>query len=71
MHADAFAEVGQTHVGKPDMAAHREVRAIQLQNQAGLMDGLVLVLHRVGQRSHVGLGGFIVMIGQEARDDAR
>ena len=65
MHADAFAEVRQAQVGEPDMTAHRQVRAIQLQREAGLMNRFVLGLHRVGQRGDVSLGCFVMAIGQD------
>ena len=35
-------------VGELDVAAHRQVGAVELQHEAGLGDRLVLVLHRVG-----------------------
>ena len=54
-----------------DVAAHAQIRAIELQHDAGLGDGLVLVPHRVRNGEDVRLLGRVVLVLEEERDDPR
>ncbi len=54
-----------------DVAAHAQIRAIELQHDAGLGYGLVLVPHRVRDGEDVRLLGRVVLVLEEERDDPR
>ena len=47
-----------------------EVGTVHLNDEAGRRDDLVFVLHDVGQRIEVGLVRWVVVVVEEARDDA-
>ena len=65
-----LAEILEARVLVVDVAAHREVGAIELDDGAGRGDRLVLVLHRVGDGEDVGLVAWVVLVLEEERDDA-
>ena len=52
------------------MPAHGEVGAVDLQDEAGPRDRLVLVPHRVRDGEEVGLVAAVVVVAEEERDDA-
>ncbi len=54
---------------RSDVAAHGQVRAVQLEDEASAHDGFVLRLHSVGQGRQVGLVGGVVSVLQKVRDD--
>ena len=56
--------------GVLDVAAHRQVGAVDLQDEARLGDGLVLVAHRLGDREQVLLVAAVVLVAEEEGDDA-
>ena len=60
-----FHEILVADVRKHQMAGHRQVRAVHLKQKAGLVDGVVLFLHHVGQPRQVGFPGRVVPIQQE------
>src|ERR1700722_18882778 len=68
MQLGDLAKLGRAGASELNMAAHREVRAIDLQQEAGAMDGVVLDLHRVGERADIGLVRGVVRIAEELRD---
>src|SRR5215472_9131444 len=51
------------------MPAHSQVRAVDLQDQAGLGNGLVFLPHRLGDRVEIRLLARIMAIVEEQRDD--
>ena len=53
------------------MPPHREVRAVDLQQEARPHDRLVLVPHRVGDGEEIGLVARVVIVPEEERDHAR
>src|SRR5690606_32734397 len=53
------------------MPSHREVRAVELQQEAGRDDGLVLLAHRGRDRVDIRLVRRIVAVPLECRDDPR
>ena len=63
-------ELRVAQLGEGQMAAHGQVRAVDLEHEAGLVDGVVLLLHDVGQPGQVGLAGRVVLVLQEVGDDA-
>jgi hypothetical protein len=52
------------------VAAHRQVRAVELEHDARPVDLVVLDLHRVGQREHVLLVRGVMPVLEEDRDNA-
>jgi hypothetical protein len=44
------------------MAKHREVGTIELQDEARVDDRLVFALHHIGERIHIRLFGFMVLV---------
>ena len=60
----------EVEVGVLDVAAHAEVGAVDLQDEAGLGDGLVFVAHRVGDGVDVGLVVLVVVVAEEQRHHA-
>src|SRR3546814_2819680 len=52
---DLLAEILEAQVAEHRMAAQREIRAVELQDQAGVDDRLVFARHHVGEREDVGL----------------
>ena len=58
-------------MGVLDVPSHGEIGAVDLQDQAGLRDGLVFLSHRFGDRVEIGLLARIMAIVEEQRDDAR
>ncbi len=53
-----------------NVAVARHIRAVDLQQEARLVDGIVLGLHRFRQREQVLLMSRVVAVFNEARDDA-
>ena len=71
VHPDLVPEflVGQRVVAEHG-PGHRQVRAVDLEHDAGCGDRVVLGLHRVGQREDVLLVARVVVVGEERRDDS-
>jgi hypothetical protein len=65
LHELLVGQVREQHV-----AAEREVGAIELQVEASGHDGLVFLLHRIGERGEIGLPRRVVIILQEQADNA-
>ena len=57
-------------VGVGRVAAHGQVRAVELDRGAGVGDRLVLVAHGLGDGEDVLLVGRVVLVAEEQRDDA-
>jgi len=70
MQADALAKAGEVEIGVLDVPAHGEIRAVDLQHEAGFGDGLVFVTHGVGDGVDVALEVLVVIVAEEQRDDA-
>ena len=66
----ALAEFVEVEVGVLDVPAHGEVGTVDLQDEAGLGDGLVFVAHRVGDGEEIGLVVLVVLVAEEQRDHA-
>jgi hypothetical protein len=60
-------EILQTGIVELDVTAHRKIRAIELKDDTGLGDCLVLFLHGVGNCGQVGFAVWVVVIGERAR----
>jgi hypothetical protein len=69
VHLDAGDELGVGDVSVHDVPAHGEVRGVDLQEEAGRHDGLVLGLHRVRERLEVLVARGVVLVRLEQRDD--
>ena len=67
---DALAELFQVEIGVLDVPAHAEIGAIELENEAGICHGLVLVSHRVGDGVDVSLEVLVVVVAEEQRHHA-
>ena len=65
---DDLAEIGQTLVEMDGVAQHREIGAIELQDEPGFDDRLIFPLHHVGKRMHVRLFARVVPVLEIARD---
>src|SRR6267143_556157 len=65
-----LAEFFQGQARVLDVPAHREVRAVDLQNDAGLRHRLVLVAHRIRDGEKVGLLARVVVVPEEEPDHA-
>ena len=52
-----------------DVAAHRQVRCVDLQAKAGGDDRLVLGLHRLADRLEILVERVVILVGLEQRDD--
>src|SRR5262245_53310017 len=53
------------------MASHSQIRAIDLEHESGLANGVVFLLHDVSQTGKIGLAARVVLVAQEMRDDSR
>ena len=65
VQADALAEVVEREVRELHVAAHRQVRAIDLQRNSRVGDRLVLVPQALGEREHVLLVVGVVPVREE------
>ena len=65
---DDLAEVLDAFVEVDHVAEHREIRAIELENESGIDDRLVFALHHLGEREDIFLFGLVVGILEIARD---
>ena len=70
MLAGPLAELLQAQIGVLDVPAHAEVGAVDLQDEAGLGHGLVLLAHGLGDGKKVGLVVLVVLVAEEQRDHA-
>ena len=68
---DDLAVVGERQIEVDHVPQHREVGAIELEDEAGLDDRLVFAPHHVGKRVDVFLVGLVVAVLEIARDLAR
>ena len=71
MDLGAAQKVGIVQVLEARVTAHREVRTVDLQDEAGADDLFVLRPHRGADRVHVGLMRPVVLIGMKHTDGAR
>jgi hypothetical protein len=53
-----------------DVPAHRQVGAVDLEDQTGLRHGLVLVLHGLRDRREIRVLGRVMVVAEEERDHA-
>ena len=65
VHGRHFPKLRQSQMGKNLMAAQGQVGTIQLQQKAGVHNGLILAFHHFGQGVQVFLLAGVVLIGQE------
>src|SRR5438105_1806150 len=70
MQLACFAKVSETELFKLHMPAHCQVRTVDLQDEAGGTNRLILRPHRLGQSTEIGLVGRIILVGQKERDHA-
>ena len=68
---DDVAEVAEGQMGEDGVPAQREIRAVELQQEARPNDRLVLGLHDGAERAEVGDVVGVVAVAQESRDLAR
>ena len=54
-----------------DVPAHRQIGAVDLQDEAGIDDRLVFLPHRLGDRLEIGLVALVVAVVEEQRDQPR
>src|SRR5260370_41337531 len=55
MELDRLAEVGEAQILELNMAAHREVRTVDLHNESSLVKRVILDAHRVAKRTAIRL----------------
>ena len=65
------AEFGESEPGILDVPAHREVGAVELQDETGVDDSLVFRPHRLGDRREIALFARIMAVMEEQRDETR
>ena len=53
--AAILQELGVAQVGEGEVPAHGQVGAVELEHEAGVVDGVVLLLHHVGQPGQIRL----------------
>ena len=63
LHKLCCAEVGECQ-----MAPHSQIRAIDLEHESRLVNGVVFLLHDVSQVGEIGLTTRVVLVAQEMRD---
>src|SRR5262249_29525296 len=68
---DHLAEFLEAQMGEHHVAAERQVRTVELQHEAGVLDGAVLARHHVGERVEVGFIAWVVLVLEVARDLSR
>ena len=66
-HGPKFVEAQRSEL---DVPPHREIRAVDLENEPGPGHRLVLVFHRVGDGEEVRLVGRVVVVAKEEGHDA-
>ena len=71
MDLRAAQKLGIVQVLESRVTAHREVRTVDLQDEAGANDLFVLRPHRGADRMHVGLVRPVVLIRMKHADGAR
>ena len=71
MHGRDLNELVVAEISEQHMARERKVRTVELQIEAGTDNGLVFLLHRIGQRREIGLARGVVLVLQEQRDHTR
>jgi hypothetical protein len=64
-------ELGVADLGKREVPAHCQVRAVDLEHEPGLVDRVVLLFHDVGEARQIRLTARVVLVLQEVSDDAR
>ena len=50
------------------MASHSQIRAIDLEHESRLVNGVVFLLHDVSQMGEIGLTTGVVLVAQEMCD---
>src|SRR5438067_4936090 len=53
------------------MAPHRQIGAIDLQDESRLANGVVFLLHDVSEAGEIGLTARVILVVQEMRNDSR
>ena len=71
VHRDHLPEGVQRKVREHGVTAQRQVRAVDLQDESRIHDGLVLRLHDVGERVQIRLVVPVILIVQEPTDLSR
>ena len=66
---DARDELVVTVVAEGDVPFHRQVRAVDLEQETGGDHRFVLRLHRCGDRFEIGVFGVVVLVQLEGCDD--
>jgi hypothetical protein len=70
VQARLLAELLDAQARVLDVPAHRQIGAVDLEDQAGLRHGLVLVPHGLRDRGEIRLLGRVVVVAEEERDHA-
>src|SRR5262245_44672191 len=63
-------ELGVAQSREGQVSPHGQVRAIDLEHEAGPVDRVVLLLHHVDEPRQVGLPTRVILVSQEVSDDA-
>src|SRR5260370_11514327 len=70
MELDRLAEVGEAQILELNMAAHREVRTVDLHNESSLVNRVILDAHRVAKRTDISLVAPGVIVVAEEPDNS-
>src|SRR6516164_7629607 len=65
MQLNGFAKFSEAKVLELHMTAHREVRAVNLEDEARGANGLVLGSHRLSEGAQISFVRWIMLVGQE------
>ena len=71
LHFSITHKFGVVYIAEFDVAAHRQIGAVNLQNQASGVNRFVFDFHHVRQRLQIIFVRFVILIGLENGDDAR
>lgn len=68
VHLGRSLEILQAQMGVLSMAAHREVRSVDLQHEPGRCDAQILLTYGLGEGEQVRVVTVVVHVGQVQRD---
>src|SRR5438105_2280363 len=71
VHFDSLAKVAEAQILELHMPAHREIRAVDLEDKTCGANRLIFVPHRICERSQIGFMCWVMFVAQEKRNDTR
>ncbi len=71
MQFELLEEFGFPQMREEPMSLHRQIRGVDLEDHAGVVDRAILVGQRFRESRQIGLMTVVVLIEHRRRDDAR